>query len=646
MPAFRSSSARRGDCDANTIMRRFYRAAPAKSLLRRIQFHEGMGSVKTDSMKTDAKVNLMNGAVLLGDGRVEFRLWAPSINRVTLKLWRNGQSEPERFSMRRLGSADFGMPDLDEPDAETWMLTTLAAPGDLYQFEVGELSVPDPVSRHLPEGVHGRTEIVDPERFVWTDHHWHGIPLEHYVIYELHVGTFTPDGTFDSAIEKLDHLRELGITAIEVMPVNAFPGDHNWGYDGVGLYAVQNSYGGPEAFRRFVNEAHRRGLAVLLDVVYNHLGNEGNYLSQFGPYFTEKHQTPWGSAVNYDDEGCAGVRRFVVENALHWIREYHLDGLRLDATQTIKDDSEVHIVREIAEQVHELASELQRTVVVTCETDENDSKYVLPANEDGFGVDAVWSDDFHHAVHVLLTRESFGYYQDFSDPKLLTRALSDGYAFQGEHFRYWKDRRGTSAEGIPLPTNIICIQNHDQIGNRAKGERLSALIPRGAHKMLAAILLLAPHTPLLFQGEEYGEENPFQFFTDYGDPHLQKAVSEGRRSEFKDFDFSEVPDPQDRETFERSRLTWATEDRHHSMLAWYKNLLRIRHEFVSKSKRTCRAEWIDQRTLKMQVPADDPKLLVAASFAGELRFDPGSEWEPLADSNENNFSVRIWHRAA
>jgi maltooligosyltrehalose trehalohydrolase len=316
----------------------------------------------------------------------------------------------------------------------------------------------------------------------------------------------------------------------------------------------------------------------------------------------------------------------------------------LDATQTIKDDSEVHIIREIAEQVHELAAELHRTVVVTCETDENDSKYVLPASQGGFGVDAVWSDDFHHAIHVLLTRESSGYYQDFGDPNLLTRALTDGYAFQGEHFRYWKDRRGTSAEGIPLPTNIICIQNHDQIGNRAKGERLSALIPRGAHKMLAAILLLAPHTPLLFQGEEYGEENPFQFFTDYGDPVLQKAVSEGRRSEFKDFDFSEVPCPQETETFERSRLTWANQDRHRSMLAWYKKLLSIRREIVVKSDRTCRAEWIDKRKLKMQVPANDPKLLLVAAFDDELRLDPGSEWELLAESSENNFSVRIWSR--
>jgi maltooligosyltrehalose trehalohydrolase len=595
-------------------------------------------------MKADSKVDL-NGAVLLDNGQVEFRVWAPAPERVSLKLWRRGSNDPQTFEMRHLGSSDFGMPDFDEPDADTWMLTTEAAPGDLYQYQIGDLSIPDPISRHLPEGVHGRTEIVDPSKFKWSDASWRGIPLEQFVIYEMHIGTFTAEGTFDSAVTRLDYLHDLGITAIEVMPVNAFPGRHNWGYDGVGLYAVQNSYGGPEAFRRFVDEAHKHGLAVLLDVVYNHFGNEGNYLSQFGPYFTDKHRTPWGSAINYDDEGNAAVRKFVVENALYWIREYHLDGLRLDAIQTIKDDSDLHIVREISERVHELSRELNRTVVVTCETDENDAKYVLPVSKGGFGVDAVWSDDFHHAIHVLLTSESSGYYQDFGDPKLLTRALSEGYAFQGEHFKFWKDNRGTPATDVPLPANIICIQNHDQIGNRAKGERLSALVPGGAQKMMAAILLLAPHTPLLFQGQEYGEENPFQFFTDYEDPVLQKAVSEGRRSEFKDFDFSEVPDPQHPETFQRSCLTWANDGRHRDMLEWYRKLLRIRRDIVLESDRTCRAEWIDDRTLKMQVPAENPRLLISAGLGCELRYIPGAGWEPLAECSEDDYCIRIWQRA-
>lgn len=589
-------------------------------------------------VRTDLQVNLA-GATMRGS-QVEFRVWAPAAPRVWLKLWRGGVAEPQEIALRRLGSADFGMPDLaEDTDMDTWVVVTEAAPGDLYQYAIKDRSIPDPVSRYLPEGVHGRTAIVDPDAFQWTDRDWRGMPLRDFVIYELHVGTFTPAGTFDSAIEKLDYLRDLGITAIEVMPVNAFPGKHNWGYDGVGLYAVQESYGGPEAFKRFVDEAHRRGLAVLLDVVYNHLGNEGNYLSLFGPYFTSKHRTPWGDAVNYDDEGCEGVRRFIVDNALYWLREYHLDGLRLDAVQTIKDDSDFHIVAEIAGRAYELARELGRTIVVTAETDENDAMYVRPREQGGYGVDAVWSDDFHHAVHAMLTGERAGYYQDFGDPRLLTRTLNEGYAFQGEHFNFWKDNRGTPAADVPLPTNIICIQNHDQVGNRAKGERLTALVPRGARKALAAILLLAPHTPLLFMGQEYDEAAPFQFFTDYGDPGLQRAVSEGRRNEFADFDFSEVPDPQDRPTFERSRLTWKIDD---DMLEWYRALLRLRREIVVESPRACRAEWIDDRTLNMHIPADKPRLLLHAAFGGELGSHPGAGWNQVLESNEDGYLVRVY----
>jgi len=320
--------------------------------------------------------------------------------------------------------------------------------------------------------------------------------------------------------------------------VSAFPGNHNWGYDGVGLYAVQASYGGPEAFKRFVDAAHREGLAVMLDVVYNHLGAEGNYLRMFGPYFTSKHQTPWGEAVNYDDEGCEGVRRFVVDNAKFWVQEYHVDGLRLDAVQTIKDDSPLHIVAEIEREVQALARELGRRVCVIAETDENDSRYVLSPEKDGYGLDAVWSDDFHHAVHALLTGERAGYYQDFGAKEQIVKALNEGYVFQGEPFKFWNDVRGTSAAGVPLPANVICIQNHDQVGNRAKGERLTVLVPKGARKVAAALLLLAPHTPLIFMGQEFDETAPFQFFTDFEDANLQKAVSEGRRREFKDFSWT------------------------------------------------------------------------------------------------------------
>ena len=347
--------------------------------------------------------------------------------------------------------------------------------------------------------------------------------LRDYVVYELHVGTFTPEGTFDGVISKLDYLRQLGVTAIEIMPVAAFPGTRDWGYDGVSPYAVQASYGGPDGLKRLVDAAHNAGLAVILDVVYNHLGPEGNYLPKFGPYFTSHHKTPWGDAINYDSECCEHVRQYVVDNALYWIREYRLDGLRLDAVQTIKDDSPQHIVAEIQARVQQLARQLNRRVCVIAETDENISRYVKPASEGGYGLDAVWSDDFHHAIHALFTGERQGYYQDFGDPQQIARALREGYVFQGEHFRFWNAPRGTTAQSVPLPANVICIQNHDQVGNRAKGERLTTLIPRGARKVAAALLLLAPHTPLLFMGQEYDESSPFQFFADFQDAGVEKS---------------------------------------------------------------------------------------------------------------------------
>lgn len=577
------------------------------------------------------------------DGQTEFRLWAPKAKHVVLRLMRGGRNEPWDFEMRRLGSSDFGMTDFDEePDADTYTLQIDARPGDRYQYILdGGKPLPDPVSRFLPNGIHNATEIVDPTSFRWTDQNWRGLEFAKYVIYELHVGTFTPEGTLDAAIAKLSYLKDLGVTAVELMPMNAFPGNHNWGYDGVGTYAVQASYGGPEALRRFVNAAHEHGLAVIQDVVYNHLGNEGNYLREFGPYFTAKHQTPWGEGINYDDEHCAAVRRFFVSNALYWIAEYHIDGLRLDAVQTIKDDSEKHIVAEIAERVHALGRELGRTVVVTAETDENDARYLTE-----YGVDAVWSDDFHHVIHATLTGESKGYYQDFANrPDLLVRVLNEGFGFQGEMFNFWEDVRGTSAEGVLLPANIICIQNHDQVGNRAGGERLTSLVSPGARKWAAAILLLAPETPLLFMGQEFDESAPFQFFTDYSDPILQKAVSEGRRKEFQDFDWDEVPDPQDRKTFARSHLNWDWTEEQERVLHWYKDLLLLRRDLVLPGQRTCRAEWTSDGVLRVQVPAENPSLFVLASLPGK-RADRQVEtgWHPVLRSNEDGYEVQIFRR--
>ncbi len=530
-------------------------------------------------------------------------------------------------------------------DGEDFIATVTAAAGDRYAYVFPDGSaIPDPVSRFLPEGIQGPTEIVEPNAYQWTDSAWRGRELRDYVIYELHIGTFTPEGTFDSAAAKLDYLKQLGITAIEIMPVAACPGTRNWGYDGVSPYAVQNNYGGPEGLRRFVDAAHRAGLAVMLDVVYNHLGPEGNYLPRFVPYFTAQHNTPWGDAVNYDSTGSEHVRRYVVENALYWIREYHVDGLRLDAVQTIKDDSPRHIIGEVQGHVQELAGELGRAVCVIAETDENDSRYTKTPQDGGYGLNAVWSDDFHHAVHAFFTGERQGYYQDFGDPQQIARALRDGYVFQGELFTFWNRPRGTTAKGVPLPANVICTQNHDQIGNRAKGERLTTLIPRGARKVAAAFLLLAPHTPLLFMGQEYDEASPFQFFADFQDPALKKAVSEGRRSEFKDFDFAEVPDPQDPATFERSKLTWADAPDNREMLEWYKRLLQLRRKYVTNDTRTADAQFVNG-VLSMEMPAKKPHLVVEASLLPQASMPRiKSGWHEVLRSAEDGYELSVFVR--
>ena len=565
----------------------------------------------------------------VNDNQVEFRVWAPAPEKLTLRV------------KNRAGQQDIPM----KRDGEDFIATAPAASGDRYSYVFADgLAVPDPVSRFLPEGVHGPTEIVDPAEFRWSDRDWRGFRLPDYVICELHVGTFTPEGTFDSAIGKLEYLKQLGVSVVEVMPVAACPGKRNWGYDGVSPYAVQANYGGPEGFKRFVDAAHRLGLGVMLDVVYNHLGPEGNYLPKFGPYFTARHKTPWGDAINYDSERSEHVRSYVVQNALYWIREYHLDGLRLDAVQTIKDDSAKHIVAEVQENVQRLARELSRNVCVIAETDENDSRYVKASAEGGYDLDAVWSDDLHHAVHAFFSGERRGYYQDFGDAQQIVRALREGYVFQGEHFGFWNGARGTSAKDVPLPANVICIQNHDQVGNRAMGDRLTGLVPRGARKAAAALLLLAPHTPLLFMGQEYDESAPFQFFADFQDPVLKKAVSEGRRSEFKDFDFNDVPDPEDPATFERSKLTWAEGPQNREMLEWYRRLLELRRQYVMREQRSADAQY-QNGVLTMEVPAKDPRLIVEASLRPDtelLRVKTG--WHEVLRSAEDGFEVSVFVR--
>lgn len=572
----------------------------------------------------------MLGATLAGDV-CEFRVWAPAARRVTLRL------------MTRNGVLDLAMPYTED---DQFALEAFARAGDRYFYVVDDHKpVPDPVSRLLPEGVHGPTEIVDPGAFAWTDQQWRGLPLKDYILYELHIGTFTEQGNLDAAIAKLPYLIQLGITVIELMPVVAFPGTRNWGYDGVSPYAVQASYGGPEGLKRFVNAAHSAGLGVVLDVVYNHLGNEGNYLRLFGPYFTDKHKTPWGEAINYDQAGSAGVRRYMVENALYWVREYHLDGLRLDAVQTLRDDSPHHILAEIAESVEALACELGREVCVIAETDENDPRIVRRQDAGGYGLSAIWSDDFHHALHAFFTGERAGYYQDFGRPEQIVRALNEGFVFQGEPFRYWEGcPRGAPSRDMPAPAHVISIQNHDQVGNRAQGERLSVLVPPGVRRLAAALLLLAPETPLIFMGQEYDETNPFLFFTDYGDPVLKEKVSHGRKDEFKEFEFVSIPDPQDPASFARSKLNWQLTQHENKMLGWYKSLFELRRKHVTNSVRTCSAT-LNDGVLRMQVPAEAPVLMVLARLSGTGSLPhPGRGWRIALQGEDSSFPVSIWRR--
>ncbi len=568
---------------------------------------------------------LMFGAQLVGD-RAEFRVWAPAARAVLLRM-----EDGPTFAMERLEDG-------------TYFTRRPVHAGQRYFYQVDDNPpVPDPVSRLLPEGVHGPTEIVDADAFRWTDAAWRGTDYAEYVLYELHVGTFTPAGDFNGVIARLPYLKQLGVTAIEIMPVNAFPGRRNWGYDGVSPYAVQASYGGPDGLKRLVDAAHAQGLAVVLDVVYNHLGNEGNYLRLFGPYFTSRHQTPWGEAVNFDSEGCEGVRRYFIENALYWVREYHMDGLRLDAIQTIKDASPYHIVEEISDRVHSLAGELGRRVSVIAEDDENNARLLRPKPA-GSGLQGVWSDDFHHAVHTVLTGESDGYYQDFGRREQIVKSLNEGFVFQGEPFKYWNNApRGSVPREVPLPAHVICIQNHDQVGNRARGERLGHLVNGGARRMAAALMLLAPETPLLFMGEEYDEAAPFQFFTDYGDPKLQEAVRQGRRKEFSGFRWEDVPDPQDPATFERSKLHWAHATDENAMLCWYRQLLALRRAYVLPGPRTCRAE-LRGGNLVLQVPRDEPRLLLLAAFPDASPLSPPDGWRPALVAHEDGYRIAVHQR--
>lgn len=462
-----------------------------------------------------------------------------------------------------------------------WETTEAIETGSLYAFSIeGGSARPDPRSNSQPGGVHGPSHVVDHGAFEWTDGGWQGVDWPSAVLYELHVGTFSPEGTFDGAVAKLDHLVELGVTAVEVMPVAEFSGTRGWGYDGVSLFAPHHAYGGPAGFKRLVDACHRRGLGVVLDVVYNHLGPEGNYLPEFGPYLTDRHSTYWGDAVNFDGPGSGEVRRFVIDNALMWLGDYHCDALRLDAVHAIVDESDVHILAELSAEVEKLAGRLSRRLQLVAESDLNDPVFVEPRDGGGYGLDAVWADEWHHALHAALTGERQGYYLDFGPLESLAKALGQGWVHDGTWSEFRGRVHGKPLAGLAPHRLVVATQNHDQVGNRARGERSAGLMDLGRLKAAAALLLTSPFVPLLFAGEEWGASTPFQYFTDHQDPALGRAVSAGRRREFASFGWKpeQVPDPQDLATFERSRLNWSElgGGMHRELLEWYRELLDLR----------------------------------------------------------------------
>ncbi len=520
--------------------------------------------------------NMRIGALQLAPNQYRFSVWAPRRRAVRLEFLRTtAEAAPlevvRSLSMRKETRGLFTM-DMDDVPA-----------GQLYRYVLdNKLPRADPASHHQPLGVHGPSAVVDHQAHVWERIRFSPPPLNELVIYELHVGAFTPQGTFAAAITRLPHLVRLGVNAVEIMPVAQFPGGRNWGYDGVFPFAVQHSYGGPRGFKNFVDACHAHGLAVILDVVYNHLGPEGNYLRDFAPYFTKACKTPWGEALNFDGPHSDGVRAFFVQNALHWYRNYQVDGLRLDATQSIHDTRPVHLLTELAAATRDFEACSGRRILLIAESDRNDPKLALPQTHGGHGLDALWSDDFHHALHALLTGEKHGYYQDYGKLELLTRAMSHGFAYQGEYSRYRRRGHGAPPASLPPSAHVICTQNHDQVGNRMDGARLTQLVPFEVCKLAAALLLFSPGTPMLFMGEEYGETAPFLYFISHDNPALATAVREGRLRECKKFGWMNAPpDPQDPETFRQSLLDWSKlkKQRHQQLLAFYTRCIALRRRY-------------------------------------------------------------------
>jgi maltooligosyltrehalose trehalohydrolase len=562
--------------------------------------------VTTQQTITQQLLNVKNQIPLVGafskEDKTTFRVWGPEQQLVQVVV------DGKFYSM--------------ENDADGYWSVALSdvLPGSKYYFAVDKKQLPDPASLSQPEGVHGPSVVVDRD-FMWSDHLWTGISLSDMIIYELHVGTFTEQSTFEGVISKLPYLQELGINTIEIMPVAQFPGFRNWGYDGVYPFAVQQSYGGPQGLKRLVDASHGHGIAVILDVVYNHQGPEGNYLSAYGPYFTDKYKTGWGSAINFDDAWCDGVRNFYWQNALMWLDEFHIDGLRLDAVHAIWDNGSVHFTEELRSKVRAIEIATGRLKVLIAEFDLNNPRYIDPVEKGGYGLDGQWTDEFHHALHSVVTGETDGYYEDFGQMSHLVKALTDSYVYTGQYSAHRKKRFGKLPRENPFSQFVVFAQNHDQVGNRFLGDRLSTMISFEALKLTAATYLLSPHVPMLFMGEEYGEKRPFQYFISHTDKGLVEAVREGRKKEFSYFNWeAEIPDPQAEETFNKCLLSWNFDkDRQaRTLLEYYRWLITFRKERKAMKGRARHClrilPVVDKRVVLYELSHDDDRVFIALNF--------------------------------
>lgn len=575
------------------------------------------------------------GALYTGNNNCSFKVWAPEKEKVTLQLF---QPQVRLLDMKK----------------DAWGYFKLEAgevkPGDEYFFiPEGGKGLPDPASHYQAKGVHGPSVVVDHNAFEWTDGSWKGIPFKNLILYEIHVGTFTKEGTFSAIIPMLDDLVETGFNAIEIMPVSQFPGNRNWGYDGVFPYAVQNSYGGPDALKALIDACHSKGIAVFLDVVYNHLGPEGNYLPSFGPYFTDKYDTPWGDAINFDGEWSDGVREYFSNNTLHWFENFHFDGLRLDAIHTIFDIGAVHFWEMTYHKIKELEQKMGRFFCMIAESDLNSPRVVKNPEVGGFGFDAMWLDDFHHSLYVILHEEGKDRYTDFGSLYQLAKAYTEGFVHSGELVNLRKRKYGASSAGMPGQHFIVFNQNHDQVGNRVQGERLSMLVEFEKLKIASAAILLSPYIPMFFMGEEYGDDSPYFYFVSHTDEELIAAVREGRKVEFKNFNWTtEPPDPQGEETFSRSKLQWHKRNlgHHGLLLKWNKTLIGLRRHhpaLQSFNKNNLRVDVIENRGIALLRKSDDETRQLLCLFnlsAQPINYtfcNSSPSWKKMVDAKDDEW---------